>query len=84
VDYIYGKDRQKDLSVLAGLNLAYGFSIGGSLKRDMDQGRNISTSGWAGYQSQCWGVKLGAERDNWNTSVMVVFKLVGLGETGVW
>jgi LPS-assembly protein len=84
VDYIYGKDRQKDLSVLADLNLAYGFSIGGSLKRDMDQGRNISTSGWAGYQSQCWGVKLGAERDNWNTSVMVVFKLVGLGETGVW
>ena len=74
----------RDLSLRLDLNLIYGFSVGGSLKRDLKIGRNISTSGWAGYQSQCWGVKLGVEKENWNTSVMVVFKLVGLGETGNW
>lgn len=84
VDYIYKRDSNQDLNLLVNLNLIYGFSVGGSLKRDMKIGRNISTSGWAGYQSQCWGVKLGVERENWDTSVMVVFRLVGLGETGTW
>jgi len=82
VDYIYNKDGSRDLSLLLDLHLIYGFSVGGSLKRDLKIGRNISTSGWAGYQSQCWGVKLGVERDAWNTSVMMVFRLVGLGGTG--
>ncbi len=84
IDYTYTKGTQKDLSLLVDLNLVYGFSVGASLRRDMEFGRNISESGWVGYQSQCWGVKLGAEREFGETSVMVVFRLVGLGETGTW
>lgn len=84
VDYLYKRDGQGELDLLLGLNLVYGFSVGGSLRRDMHLGRDISKSGWVGYQSQCWGVKLGAEKEFGETSLMAVFRLVGLGDTGAW
>jgi len=39
-------------------------------------------SGWIGFQRQCWGLKLGASRES--TNVMVVLRLIGLGDTGGW
>lgn len=80
VDYLYRKDIEKSLDLWVDVTLVYGFSIGCSLERDMEIGHNISNSYWVGYESQCWGVKLGMRREDKDTSVMVVFNLLGLGE----
>ncbi len=75
---------QTNLNFLANINLAYGFSVGGSLQRDMDANKNILSAGWIGFQRQCWGLKLGASKESGNTNVMVVLRLIGLGDTGGW
>lgn len=84
VDYQYVKDGQKNLSFRFDVNLSYGFSAGASLQRDFDVDYNISSAGWLGYQSQCWGLKLGAERESGDTTVIAVIRLVGLGDAGNW
>lgn len=80
IDYLYIKDKQKSLNFWIDVNLAHGFSVGSSLERDMELDENISSGFWLGYQSQCWGMKLGAKRADGDTSIMVVFNLLGLGE----
>jgi len=75
---------QTNLNFRADVNLVHGFLVGGSLHRDIDAGKNISSAGWVGYQSQCWGVKLGAGKESGDTNIMVVIRLVGLGDTGRW
>jgi len=65
VNYQYYPDiaeGQTNLNFLANINLAYGFSVGGSLQRDMDANKNILSAGWIGFQRQCWGLKLGASK----------------------
>jgi len=87
VNYQYYADDnvgQTNLNLLADVNLLYGFSVGGSFQRDLDKDRNIQTAGWVGYQSQCWGVKIGAEKEYNETNVILVLRLVGLGDTGEW
>jgi len=87
VNYQYyneAQEGQTNVNFRANVNLVKGFSVGGSLQRDIDAGQNISSAGWVGYQSQCWGVKLGAGKENGDTNVMVVVRLVGLGDTGQW
>jgi len=87
VNYQYYPDiaeGQTNLNFLANINLAYGFSVGGSLQRDMDANKNILSAGWIGFQRQCWGLKLGASKESGNTNVMVVLRLIGLGDTGGW
>jgi len=87
VNYQYYKDAQDgqtNLNFRASVNLVQGFSVGASLQRDMDAGQTITSAGWVGYQSQCWGLKLGAAKEDGDTHVMVVVRLVGLGDTGEW
>ncbi|MFO7986590.1 MAG: LPS assembly protein LptD [Desulfatiglandaceae bacterium] len=83
-DYAEDEDGQTNLNLKADINLVHGLSVGGSLQRDLDKDHNILTAGWIGYQSQCWGIKLGAEREYKTTNVLVVLRLVGLGDTGEW
>ncbi|MCD6305351.1 MAG: LPS-assembly protein LptD [Deltaproteobacteria bacterium] len=87
VDYQYFKDPgegQTNISCRADINLTYGFSAGASFQRDIEAGQSISSAGWLGYQSQCWGLKLGASREDGDTNVMVLVRLAGLGDTGEW
>ena len=87
VNYQYYKDPQDgqtNINFRAEVNLVHGFSVGASLQRDMEAGQTISSAGWVGYQSQCWGLKLGAGKEDGDTNVMVLIRLVGLGSTGEW
>lgn len=87
VNYQYYKDPQDgqtNVNFRADVNLVHGFSVGASFQRDMEAGQTISSAGWAGYQSQCWGVKLGAAKEDGDTRVMVLINLFGLGGTGDW
>ncbi|MDQ1333769.1 MAG: LPS-assembly protein LptD, partial [Thermodesulfobacteriota bacterium] len=76
------QDGQTNINFRANVNLVHGFSVGASFQRDMEARQTISTAGWAGYQSQCWGLKLGAAKEDGDTRVMVLISLVGLGGTG--
>ena len=80
VDYQYEKDGQKSLNFWLGVNLAHGFSVGSSLERDLGLDYTVSNSYWLDYQNQCWGVRFGAERQDEDTNVMVLFRLLGLGD----
>lgn len=82
--YQYPEDGQTNINFRTIINLAYGFSIGGSLQRDLDVDQNISSSGWLGYQDQCWGVRFGAGKESGDTTVIVAIRLVGLGDAGSW
>jgi hypothetical protein len=83
IDYLYEKDDQESIGFWLNVNLAYGLSVGGSLERDLDFSQNVSTAYWLDYRRQCWGIKLVAEREDEETSVMVVFQLLGLGDIKV-
>ena len=78
------EDGQTNINFRTNINLGYGFSLGGSLQRDLDVEKNISSAGWLGYQGQCWGVRLGAGKESGDTTVIVAVRLVGLGAAGSW
>ena len=84
LEYQYEKDILESLDLWVDVNLAYGFSAGSSLQREINQGHTISTRYWLAYQSQCWAVKFMAEDEDEGQTVWVVFKLTGLGGTGKW
>jgi hypothetical protein len=67
-------------AALLDVNLAYGFSAGGLLNRDLETERNVYSSYWLGYQSQCWGVKLSLEKQPGITRFLISFDLLGLIE----
>ncbi len=80
LDYQYDADNKKSINLWFDVNLAYGLSAGSSLKRDLNLNESISNQYWVQYQRQCWGVKIVAEDENEETSVMLVFQLLGLGD----
>jgi len=87
VNYQYYADEtegQTNVNLMADINLVHGFSVGGSFQRDLNKDQNIVTAGWVGYQSQCWGIKLGAQKEYNQTNILLVLRLVGLGDTGEW
>jgi len=84
IDYQYDKTGRKNLSLAANLNLVSGFYIGASLERDIDLDHNISNGYWVGYDSQCWGVRLIAERGVNETSFMVLFRLTNFADITTW
>lgn len=79
-DYTYHDDSRRSLNLYLDVNLIHGFSVGAGLQRDLELSQNISSSGWVDYQRQCWGVRVGAEREDEDTRFMLVFNLLGLGE----
>ena len=84
INYQYLNDGQSNLNFLVNVNILHGFSAGGSMQRDLEAQQSISTAGWLGFESQCWGIRLGAEKQTGQTNVIVVFKLTGLGDSGGW
>lgn len=84
VDYRYDKAGQKNLSLTANVNLVSGFYVGGSLERDVELDHNISNSYWVGYDSQCWGMRVIAERGENETSIMVLFRLINFADIKAW
>jgi LPS-assembly protein len=80
IDYAYYKDGDRNLNYSFGLNLFYGLSVGASLKRDLLQDENIVQSYWTEYTSQCWAVRLTVEENERDTSYMLTFRLLGLGD----
>jgi LPS-assembly protein len=82
---IYGIDYQnvegegETINYRVHVNLSYGFSVGTSLRRDLDVGDTVESSYWLDYQSQCWGVRLITETLDEVDTVMVAFRLLGVG-----
>jgi LPS-assembly protein len=74
----------ESLNLSADLNLAYGFSVGGNLSRNLQSGEDVSNRVWLGYDSQCWGVRLALDRGQEDNTYMVYFRLRGLGEFKAW
>jgi LPS-assembly protein len=83
IDYRYVKTTgENGIHLNAHVNLVKGFSAGGSLSRDMDRKESIEEQVYLDYASQCWGVRITAERSESGDSIMVLFRLLGLGEFG--
>ncbi|HJX34618.1 MAG TPA: LPS assembly protein LptD [Desulfatiglandales bacterium] len=79
IDYVYLDGLNKGLSYYLNVNMPYGFSAGSSLQRDMDLRHNIENSYWIEYLAQCWGARLTVERFDEESSIMLTFRLLGLG-----
>ena len=79
VNYLQEKGVSKSLSYSLTLNLPYGFTTGFSESRDLMLRRDIDRSCWLDYQSQCWGVRVIAQRAENVNSFMVTFRLLGMG-----
>jgi len=82
IDYVYQKDSNKSLSYSLNVNLLPRFSAGSTLKRDLDIDQNIENSYWVEYESQCWGVRMTAAKLDDVSSIMLTFRLLGLGDIG--
>lgn len=82
IDYDYLKRGDKYLNFDIDLNLAYGYSFGGGVRRNLVLKNSVSSSIWLDYQSQCWGVRASFEELNGIKRVFVTFRLLNLGEIG--
>ena len=82
VEYDYTKGGDKFINFNIDLNLAYGYSIGGGLRRNLVLTRNVSSRFYLDYQSQCWGTRLSLDEIDGNKRVFVTFRLFNLGELG--
>jgi hypothetical protein len=80
LNYKFERGTQNTLNVSIDAWVAYGFSVGASLSRDMDLDHNVLGRYWLGYDRQCWGIRLGAEQTEEQTSLIFNFKLLGLGD----
>lgn len=84
VTYQNIEDKGSALNYWLRINLIYGFAAGTSLRRKTDPKSTISNKYWLEYASQCWSVLLGMEREESDTSVLLAFRLRGLGQFGDW
>jgi len=82
VAYQYDKEEEKGFNASAHVNLDYGFSVGGGISIDLDNDNSLSESFYVDYQSQCWGVRVISSNLEGIGSVMVQFRLLGLGQIG--
>ena len=78
IDYQYEEGGSANLSYHINLNIVNGFAVGTALKRDLDAKHTIGSGYWVDYQSQCWSVRLTAEKLGDIGTVMIKFNLLGL------
>jgi len=82
VDYQYTEDGTKSLVYNFHVNLVRGFSVGNALTRDLEAGTTVQSSVWLEYETQCWAVRLTADKlEESGTSFMVNVRLLGFGGT---
>lgn len=79
LDYEYERDVARSVNFTMGLHLVHGFSLGTTLKRDIEQDKTIESRLWLDYQSQCWGVRLSMERMDEIDTISISIRLLGLG-----
>ncbi|MFC1863269.1 LPS-assembly protein LptD [Thermodesulfobacteriota bacterium] len=82
MSYNYRKNGSDFLNYSIDFNLFHRYSIGTSLRRDMDLGKTIQSSYWINYSSQCWGVRLTTKTQDGASSIRVNFTFLGLGGFG--
>jgi lipopolysaccharide assembly outer membrane protein LptD (OstA) len=82
VDYQYVKDGNQGFSGSAHINLDYGFSVGGAISRNISSGSSVARNLYIDYQSQCWGIRVITDNLSGIGSIMVQFRLLGLGNFG--
>lgn len=82
VDYQYVKEGDKGFNANAHVNLAYGFAVGGAISRDLNTEASLAKGIYLDYQSQCWGLRVISDSVGGIGSVMVQFRLLGLGAIG--
>ncbi|MFC1821204.1 LPS-assembly protein LptD [Thermodesulfobacteriota bacterium] len=82
VDYQYSKSENSSLNYYLNVNITHGFSVGTSLKRDLELKHNVEQGYWLDYRSQCWGVRVQTGKLDEISSIMITFNLVGLGNIG--
>jgi len=83
IDYRYLKATgEKGLNLNLHVNLPEGFSAGAMISRDLNLSRSVDEKFYLDYQSQCWGMRVIAESSSGVDSIMVIFRLLGLGDMG--
>ena len=82
VDYQYVKDGNKGFNANGFVNLGYGFGVGGGVRRDLNTKASLAKGLYLDYQSQCWGVRVISDNLDGVGSIMVHFRLLGLGAIG--
>jgi len=80
VDYQYAKEGDKGFNANAHVNLGYGFAVGGGIRRNINSKDSLEEALYIDYQSQCWGVRVISDNLDGIGSIMVQFRLLGLGE----
>jgi len=81
IDYRYVKETGEDgLNLNLHVNLIEGFSVGASIHRDVNRSESVDERFYLDYQSQCWGVRVMTESFSGVDSIMVMFRLLGLGD----
>ena len=84
VEYQSSRGEYRNLFLSADIGLWGGFSVGGDFKKDFYADEDISSGAWVNYESQCWGIKVVAQRENEDIQFMVLFELKGLGQFRTW
>ncbi|NLD36486.1 MAG: LPS-assembly protein LptD [Desulfatiglans sp.] len=80
LDYVYSDTGNKGLGYYVSINLAKGFSVGSNLRRDIKENYNVEQSYWLDYSSKCWGIRLGMQRHDEESRVMLGFRLFGFND----
>jgi LPS-assembly protein len=80
VDYQYAKEGDKGFNANAYVHLGYGFAVGGTIRRNLNTEDSLEKGLYLDYQSQCWGVRVISSDLDGIGSIMVQFRLLGLGD----
>lgn len=80
INYVYNESGNKGLGYYVDVNLTEKFSVGSDLQRDIDLGHDIEKRLWIGYKSQCWSMKLGLDRNDDESRIMLSFDISGFGD----
>jgi hypothetical protein len=81
LEYQFVEGESENLGYHVDVNLLYGFSVGASLKRELNLRHNIQSAYWLDYETQCWALRFAAERLEGIDSIMLSFRLLGMGDT---
>ena len=82
-EFIINYERQIEgndaLNAYINVNLIHGVALGTALRRDLTRGETVQSSFWLDYQAQCWGARLSTDSLDDISTVMLTFRLTGLG-----
>jgi hypothetical protein len=82
LEYLYIPGKNESVGANVHLNVTDKFAVGTSLHRELKLDQNVASAYYVQYNSQCWGVRVSADRYAGETSFMVSFTILGLGELG--